>query len=184
MKTTIRQSGIRKLRGKPRRSLRIELFASPILAARLRAAKVREQTSQLVEPARRAATDRRVHRETYRAKRHASCALHRARRIGVAKALTDKRVSRNLNRSVSHAAHAASVALNQTPRHRVRNTTLVVAGAGAASVAAYGGWSRFTSSQSRNGQFTTTGTAVNESIPPDAAVHVVDEAGTQPSADG
>ena len=117
--------------------------ASSMLAARTGGFKPRERASQMVEPARRLATDRRVRTETRRAKAHASRAAHRAQRVGIAKALGDKCVARNLRKSASHAARAASLAIHPRPSHRLRNTTLVVVGGGAASAAAYGGWKRY-----------------------------------------
>lgn len=144
----VRQYGMREVRLHPRGALGVGQFASSLEVAQLRAARARKQVAQIAQPARRAVTDRRVRRETRRAKAYAFCASHRARRIGIAKALTDKRVARNLRKSASHAARAARFAIHPRPSHRVRNTTLAVVGTSAAAAAAYGGWKRYASSAS------------------------------------
>ena len=81
--------------------------------------------SLLAEPARRAATDIRVHSETRRARGNAVRAAHRVQRIGVTRSLTDKQVARHLRRATHHATRAANLAVNPS-RHRVRKTSIVV----------------------------------------------------------
>ena len=145
MQNFIRGYGMREARLHPRGALRVGQFASSLAVVRLRAARARKQVAHIAQPARRAVTDRRVRREIRRAKVYAFCASHRARRIGIAKALTDKRITRNLRKSASHTARAASFAIHPRPSHRLRNTTLAVVGTSAAAAAAYRSWKRHAS---------------------------------------
>jgi hypothetical protein len=82
------------------------------------------------EPVRRAATDPRVHRESQLAAFHAALALHRIDRIGVADAMVDARVLRRLRRAQRHASRAVALTIAPPPRHRFRNTVLLLGGVG------------------------------------------------------
>jgi hypothetical protein len=130
--------GVRYARRHPRRALRIGVLGSSLLARRVRIAETKRQALRVAEPARRAATDIRVHSETRRARGNALRAAHRVQRIGVTRALTDKQVARNLRRATHHASRAANLAVNPS-RHRVRKTSIVVLGTGAIAGAAYAG---------------------------------------------
>ena len=82
-------------------------------------------------PVRRAASDPRVHRESQLAAFHAALALHRIDRIGVADAMVDARVLRRLRRAQRHASRAVTLTIAPPPRHRLRNTALLIVGVGA-----------------------------------------------------
>ncbi len=135
---------VRYARRHPRRALRIGVLGSTLLARRIRVAEARQQALKVAEPARRAATDLRVHSETRRARGNAVRAAHRVQRIGVTRALTDKQVARNLRRATHHASRAANLAVNPS-RHRIRKTSIVVLGTGALAGAAYAGRRRYAS---------------------------------------
>jgi hypothetical protein len=136
--------GVRYARRHPRRAFRIGVLGSSLLARRIKLAETRQQALKVAEPARRAATDLRVHSETRRARGNAVRAAHRVQRIGVTRALTDKQVARNLRRATHHASRAANLAVNPS-RHRVRKTSIVVLGTGAIAGAAYAGRRKYTS---------------------------------------
>jgi hypothetical protein len=89
-------------------------------------------------PVRRAASDPRVHRESQLAAFHAALALRRIDRIGYADAMVDARVLRRLRRAQQHASRAVALTLTPPPRHRLRNTVLLLGGigVGAATVVA------------------------------------------------
>jgi hypothetical protein len=127
--------GLRFARRHPRRALRVGLLGSTLF---LRHTKHGRLTARLVLPAKRVATDPKVHAETRRAMADAVRAVRRAQRVGAAKALTDRRVARNARHATRHASRAAHRAV-QPPRHRVRNTTIAAVGAGVVAGAAYGG---------------------------------------------
>jgi hypothetical protein len=137
--------GVRYARRHPRRAFRIGVLGSSLLARRIKIAETRRQALKVAEPARRAATDLRVHSETRRARGNAVRAAHRVQRIGVTRALTDKQVARNLRRATHHASRAANLAVNPS-RHRVRKTSIVVLGTGALAGAAYAGRRKYASS--------------------------------------
>jgi hypothetical protein len=137
--------GVRYARRHPRRAFRIGVLGSSLLARRIKIAETRRQALKVAEPARRAATDFRVHSETRRARGNAVRAAHRVQRIGVTRALTDKQVARNLRRATHHASRAANLAVNPS-RHRVKKTSIVVLGTGALAGAAYAGRRKYASS--------------------------------------
>jgi hypothetical protein len=119
-------------------------MGSALLARRIKVAEARQQALKVAEPARRAATDIRVHSETRRARGNAVRAAHRVQRIGVTRSLTDKQVARHLRRATHHATRAANLAVNPS-RHRVRKTSIVVLGTGALAGAAYAGRKKYAS---------------------------------------
>jgi hypothetical protein len=119
-------------------------MGSTLLARRIKVAEARQQALKVAEPARRAATDIRVHSETRRARGNAVRAAHRVQRIGVTRALTVNQVARNLRRATHHATRAANLAVNPS-RHRVRKTSIVVLGTGALAGAAYAGRKKYAS---------------------------------------
>jgi hypothetical protein len=81
-------------------------------------------------PVRRAASDPRVHRESQLAAFHAALALRRIDRIGYTDAMVDARVLRRLRRAQQHASRAVALTLAPPPRHRFRNTVLLLGGIG------------------------------------------------------
>jgi hypothetical protein len=103
----------------------------------INAADARRRARHLAKPAKRAASDRKVHAETRQAKADALHAARRVRRIGVASALTDKRVARKLRHATHHASRAASLSISSPRRHPFRNTTIAVVAAGTLAGAAY-----------------------------------------------
>ena len=74
--------------------------------------------------------DSRVQAEARKAAGLASRSAKRAQRLGAERSLHDNRVSRDLSRAAHHASRAASFAFNGPPETRIRNTSLVIAGAG------------------------------------------------------
>ncbi len=162
--------GVRYARRHPRRAFRIGVLGSSLLARRIKIAETRRQALKVAEPARRAATDMRVHSETRRARGNALRAAHRVQRIGVTRALTDKQVARNLRRATHHASRAANLAVNPS-RHRVRKTSIVVLGTGALAGAAYAGRKKYASAADPwtdaqdDATTTTTTAAVAEDAP-------------------
>ncbi len=157
--------GLRYARRHPRRALRIGVLGSSLVARRIKVAEIRRQALRLAEPARRAATDIRVHSETRRARGNAVRAAHRVQDIGVTRALTDKQVARNLRRATQHASRAANLAVNPS-RHRVRKTSIVVLGTGALAGAAYAGRRKYASApdpwMDPQGDGTMTATAAED----------------------
>ena len=103
----------------------------------INAADARRRARHLAKPAKRAASDRKVHAETRQAKADALHAARRVRRIGVASALTDKQVARKLRHATHHASRAASLSISSPRRHPFRNTTIAVVAAGTLAGAAY-----------------------------------------------
>lgn len=130
MQMTVRRYAIKQAVRHPRRAMKLGLLA----------ARTRHRAGIVIEPARRVATDKRVRAETRRAQDHAMRARRRAAKIGMTRALSDKRVARSMRRASEHASKAASLVVKPKPSHRVRNTVLVVVGAGTASAAAMTGW--------------------------------------------
>jgi len=130
--TTLRLGAARR---QPRRIVRVGLIGSSL---NLRQSHGRRRAARLGLPAKRVATDPKVHAETRRAMADALRAARRARQVGAAQALTDKRVARKIRDATRHASRAARRAV-QPPRHRVRNTTIAVVGAGMLAGAAYEG---------------------------------------------
>src|SRR5262249_20909010 len=138
--TTVRRYALKQAVRHPRRAMKIGLLA----------AKTRRNIRVVTDPARRAATDKRVRAETRRAQEHAMRARRRAAKIGMARALSDRRVARSMRRASEHASKAANLAVNPKPSHKVRNAVLVVVGAGTASAAAVTSW-RMRSGSNGNG---------------------------------
>jgi len=103
----------------------------------INAADARRRARHLAKPAKRAASDRKVHAETRQAKADALHAARRVQRIGVTSALTDKRVARKLRHATHHASRAASLSISSPRRHPFRNTTIAVVAAGTLAGAAY-----------------------------------------------
>ena len=64
---------------------------------------------QAAEAARRAATDRAVHAEGYRAVASATRAAQRVQRVGFRKMLNDRQALRELSLAAAHASKAASL---------------------------------------------------------------------------
>jgi len=118
----------------PLRAVRMGLLASALLKSANAASAGRERVSGAADPLRRAAGDRRVRRESRRARAHAAAALRRTERIGVINALDDRRVARRVRRARRHGAKAVALSVRRPRRHRLRN--VVVFGAGAGAVAA------------------------------------------------
>ena len=123
----------------------------PIRAMRLgtMAMEGRRRTLLVVVPVRRAMTDPKVHAETRRATAEARRAALRVQRVGIANALTDRQVARKLRRASGHVSRAASLAV-RPPRHRARNATLLVVGAGVLAGVAYGGREKYSRSNSED----------------------------------
>ena len=107
----------------------------------------RRRTLLVVVPVRRAMNDPKVHAEARRATVDARRAALRVQRVGMAKALTDRRVARKLRRASGHVSRAASLAV-RPPRHRARNATIAVVGAGVLAGVAYGGRGKYSRSES------------------------------------
>ena len=117
------------LKRHPSRAVRLGVLASSLFAS-VRFAEARDRIGELSASAGRAASDSRVQAEARKAAEYASRSAKRAQRLGAERSLHDKRVSRDLRRSASHASRAASFAVNGPPKHRIRKTVLVIAGAG------------------------------------------------------
>jgi hypothetical protein len=112
----------------PRRTIRIGIMTHAILGMN-KARGATQHAGAAVEPVRRAALDRRVHRESQRAARHATRGLRRAQQIGTASALQDRRVRRQLQLAQKHATRAARFTV-APPRHRARRVVVIVGGLG------------------------------------------------------
>jgi hypothetical protein len=95
--------------------------------------KARGQGRYLVvvaQPVKRAATDRRVHRESRRAGADAAAAFRRVGEVGIVEAMNDRRVARKLTRATHHASKAVVYSVTPAPQHRKRNAALVALGVG------------------------------------------------------
>ena len=136
MSTHITTQGARLVRRHPRRAVSMGLITVSALRS-INAADARRRARHLAKPAKRAASNRKVHAETRQAKDDALHAARRVRRIGVASALTDKRVARKLRHATHHASRAASLSISSPRRHPFRNTTIAVVAAGTLAGAAY-----------------------------------------------
>ncbi|HEX5195787.1 MAG TPA: hypothetical protein VFW26_01105 [Gaiellales bacterium] len=136
MSTHITTQGARLVRRHPRRAVSMGLITVSALRS-INAADARRRARHLAKPAKRAASDRKVHAETRQAKDDALHAVRRVQRIGVASALTDKRVARKLRHATHHASRAASLSISSPRRHPFRNTTIAVVAAGTLAGAAY-----------------------------------------------
>ena len=115
----------------PVRAVRMGLFASALMKSTKAASAGRERVSGAADPLRRATGDRRVRRESRRARTNAAAALRRTERIGVINALDDRRVARRVRRARRHGAKAVALSLHPPRRHRLRNAIVFTAGAGA-----------------------------------------------------
>ena len=124
------------LKRHPSRAVRLGVLASS-LSASVRLAEAQDWMGGVATSAGRAARDSRVQAEARKAAEHASRSAKRVQRLGAERSLHDKRVSRDLRRSASHASRAASFAVNGPPKHRIRTTALVIAGAGTAAGVMY-----------------------------------------------
>lgn len=127
--STLRASGLRAIARHPRRSLPVGLVTTSALGVMTRVGSAKRNVLRAAAPLKRAATDRQVRRESRRAAADATRAWRRAEHVGVAKAFTDRRVARNLRQARRHMSRAASCSISP-PRHRLRNTVVVVAGVG------------------------------------------------------
>jgi hypothetical protein len=136
MSTHITTQGARLVRRHPRRAVSMGLITVSALRS-INAADARRRARHLAKPAKRAASDRKVHAETRQAKADALHAARRVQRIGVTSALTDKRVARKLRHATHHASRAASLSISSPRRHPFRNTTIAVVAAGTLAGAAY-----------------------------------------------
>ncbi len=134
---------IRWARHHPRRALRIGLLTGSAIRWTTTVADARRHAGRVAEPLQRAATDRRIHVETRRAKADASRAAHRVRRVGLTGALTDKRVARELRHATRHASRAAHLAVRPRRHHRTRTAAITLVGSGVLAGAAYGGWKTY-----------------------------------------
>jgi hypothetical protein len=95
--------------------------------------KARGQGRYLVvvaKPMKRAATDRRVHRESRRAGADAAAAFRRVGEVGIVEAMNDRRVARKLSGATHHASKAVVFSVTPAPQHRKRNAALVALGVG------------------------------------------------------
>jgi len=85
---------------------------------------------RLVEPVKRVATDRQVHRQSRRAAADVAGAIRRAGRVGIADAMTDRRVACGLRRAGRHASRALVLTIAPPPSHKKRNAAIVALGVG------------------------------------------------------
>lgn len=134
---------VRWARHHPRRALRIGLVTGSAIRMTSKVAYAKRHAGRVAELLKRAATDRRIHVETRRARADASRAARRVRRVGVTGALTDKRVARELRRASRHASKAAHLAVRPRRHHRTRTAANTLVGTGVLAGAAYGGWKTY-----------------------------------------
>jgi hypothetical protein len=113
----------------PRRTIRIGVMTSPI-AKRIAKAKARHYARAAMMPAKRAARDHRVHRESQLALKHVVQGLTRAEHVGAGKAFDDRRVKRELQRAAQHATRAARFTITPPPRLSARRKALIATGVG------------------------------------------------------
>ena len=113
----------------PRRAIKLGLFTTAVLRSS-RKARDGRYLVVVTEPVKRAATDRRVHRESRRAGRDAVSAFRRASELGIVDAMGDRRVARKLNKASQHATRAVVYSVTPQTQHRKRNAALVALGVG------------------------------------------------------
>jgi hypothetical protein len=130
MQTRITKYAMRTAVRHPRRAVRMGLLTTGVLRATRRAQGRGRYLVIVAEPVKRAATDRRVHRESRRAGADAVSALRRAGEIGIVDAMNDRRVARKLSRATHHASKAVVFSVTPPPQHRKRNAALVALGVG------------------------------------------------------
>lgn len=134
---------IRSARHHPRRALRIGLLTGSAVRMTTKIGYAKHHADRVAEPLKRAATDRRIHVETRRARADASRAARRVRRVGVTGALTDKRVARELRHATRHASKAAHLAVRPRRHHQTRTAAITLVGTGILAGVAYGGWKTY-----------------------------------------
>ena len=98
MQTELTQYAMRSAVRHPRRAVRIGLFTTAIVRSTRKARGSGRYLVVMAEPVKRAATDRRVHRESRRAGADAASAFRRVGEVGVLEAMSDRRVARKLGR--------------------------------------------------------------------------------------
>jgi hypothetical protein len=130
MQTRLTQYAMRSAVRHPRRAIRIGLFTSAVLRSTRKARGRGRYLVVMTEPVKRAATDRRVHRESRRAGADAASAFRRVGQVGVVEAMSDRRVARKLGRATHHASRAVVYSVSPPPQHRKRNAALVALGVG------------------------------------------------------
>ena len=133
MKTTYVHRAIRSASRHRRRTAQIGLLTTTVLS---RGAHARGHYRGLADPVRRAATDRRVHRQSRRAAADVAGAVRRAGRVGIADAMTDRRVATGLRKAGRHASRALALTISPPPSHKKRNTAIVALGIGGATAGA------------------------------------------------
>jgi hypothetical protein len=114
----------------PRRAVKFGLFSAAVLRSTHKARDRGRYLVVVAEPMKRAATDRRVHRESRRAGADAASAFRRVGEVGIVDAMSDRRVARKLSRATQHASRAVVFSVTPPPQHRKRNAALVAIGVG------------------------------------------------------
>ncbi len=114
----------------PRRAVRLGLFTTAVVRSTRKARGRGRYLVVVAQPVKRAATDRRVHRESRRAGADAAAAFRRVGEVGVVEAMNDRRVARKLSRATHHASKAVVFSVTPPAQHRKRNAALVALGVG------------------------------------------------------
>lgn len=130
MQTRLTEYAVRSAVRHPRRAVKIGLLTTTVLRYRQKARSRGRYLVVVAEPVRRAATDRRVHRESRRAGADAASAFRRVGEVGLVEAMNDRRVARKLSRATHHASKAVVFSVAPPPQHRKRNAALVALGVG------------------------------------------------------
>ena len=114
----------------PRRAVKLGLLTTAVLRSTRKDRGRGRYLIVVAEPMKRAATDRRVHRESRRAGSDAAAAFRRVGEVGVVEAMNDRRVARKLSRATRHASKAVVFSVAPPAQHRKRNAALVALGVG------------------------------------------------------
>ena len=130
MQTRLTKYAVRSAVRHPRRAVKVGLLTTAVLRSTRKARGQGRYLVVVAEPMRRAATDRRVHRESRRAGADAAAAFRRVGEVGLVEAMNDRRVARKLSRATHHASKAVVFSVSPPAVHRKRNAALVALGVG------------------------------------------------------